>query len=328
MRLPIEGNPQFSDWTKLKTAWTARIVLGDKDMKRKLILITLMILIALPACVTAPLKLVPPETLAAQTMAAMPKTDTPLPTATEIPSPTATMPSGPATPELDLSLPGAYCLSPNAPRTQGLVTKVLDGSLIEVLITNRIYRVQYIGVDAPGLQVPMEWQGAQSSGFNQSLVEGKYVTLVSDIADVDANGNYLRYVIVGNTFVNYEVVRQGFAKASSMPPDIGCDNSLLAAQVEAQNGIKGIWQATPVPTFTITLTPTITNTPRPVTATPVGPCDCLSRRLTCNSFRNQRSAQECFEFCWRQGYGDIFGLDKNGNGIACDNKFNSDFLFP
>ena len=301
-------------------------------MKRKLILLALIILIALPACMPAPLNLIPPETLAAQTMAAMPRTDTPTPTATEKPSPTATMPSGPATPVLDLSIPGAYCLSPNAPRAQGLVTKVLDGSLIEVLITNRIYRVQYIGVDAPGIQVPMEWQGAQSNGFNQSLVEGKYVTLVSDaVVDTDAAGNYMRYVIAGNTFVNYEVVRQGFGKAASMPPAISCDNSLLAAQVEAQNAVKGIWQATPVPTFTITLTPTITNTPRPVTDTPVppvGPCNCLGPRLSCQSFRNQRSAQECFEFCWKQGYGDLFGLDKNGNGLACDNKFGNDFLFP
>jgi endonuclease YncB( thermonuclease family) len=294
-------------------------------MKRMLILLTLLILIVLPACVPTPLKLIPPETLAAQTMAAMPKTDTPTATATEKPSPTATMPAGPATPVLDLSLPGAYCLPPNAPRVQGLVTKVLDGSLIEVLISNRVYRVQYIGVDAPGIQVPMEWQGAQSSGFNQSLVEGKNVTLISDAADTDAAGNYLRYVIVGNTFVNYEVVRLGFAKAVSMPPDIVCDNSFLAAQVEAQNAVKGIWQATPVPTFTVTLTPTITNTPVPVTATPVGPCNCLGRRLTCNSFRNQRSAQQCFEFCWNQGYGDIFGLDKNGNGVACDNKLNNPY---
>ncbi len=297
-------------------------------MKRMLILIALMILIALPACMPSQLNLVPPGTLAAQTMAAMPKTDTPIPTATEKPSPTATLPDRPATPMLDLTLPGAYCLPPNTPRIQALVTKVLDGSLIEVLITNRIYRVQYIGVDAPGLQVPMEWQGAQAYGLNQSLVEGKYVTLVSDAADTDAAGNYLRYVIFGNTFVNYEMVRQGYAKWSSMPPDNLCDNAFVAAQVEAQNGVRGLWQATPVPTFTITLTPTITNTPRPETATPVGPCDCLRRRLTCNSFRNQRSAQQCFDFCWNQGYGDIFGLDKNGNGVACDNKNQLPNLFP
>jgi hypothetical protein len=205
------------------------------------------------------------------------------------------------------------------------VTKVINGDLIEVLVSNTTYRVQYFGNDAPGIQVPMEWQGAQSFSFNQSLVEGKYVTLISGAADRDANGNYLRYVIVGNTFVNYEMIRQGLAKAVSMPPEIACDNSFLAAQVEAQNAVKGIWQATPVPTFTITLTPTITNTPRPVTATPVGPCSCLGPRLTCNSFNNQRRAQQCFEFCWQQGYGDIFGLDKNGNGIACDNKNNNPF---
>jgi len=303
------------------------MVCGDKDMKRTLILLVLLILAALPACTATPLELVPPATLAAQTMAAMPKTDTPTPTATEKPSPTATMPSGPATPAIDISLPGAYCLLPDAPRVQGLVTKVIDGSLIEVLVSNRIYRVQYIGLDSPGIQVPMEWQGAQSFGFNQALVEGKYVTLISDVADTDANGNYLRYVISGNTFINYEMIRQGLAIATNMPPNNLCDNAFLAAQVEAQNAVKGLWQATPVPTFTITLTPTITNTPRPVTATPVGPCNCRGPRLTCNSFSSQRRAQQCYEFCWEQGYGDIFGLDKNGNGVACDNK-NTIPLFP
>jgi len=290
-------------------------------MKRMLILLVLMILIAVSACVPTQLNLVPPETLAAQTMAAMPKTDTPLPTNTEIPPPTATLPSGPATPALDLSIPGGYCLQPSASRVQALVTKVIDGATIEVLITNKIYRVQYIGVDAPGIQVPMEWQGAQSYGLNQSLVEGKYVTLVSDVADTDANGNYLRYVISNGTFVNYEIIRQGFAKWLSMAPDNVCDNAFVAAQVEAQNAVRGVWMATPVPTFTITLTPTITNTPNPATSTPAGPCACLGPRLTCNSFRTQRAAQECFEFCWNQGYRDIFGLDKNGNGIACDNRF-------
>jgi hypothetical protein len=40
--------------------------------------------------------------------------------------------------------------------------------------------------------------------------------------------------------------------------------------------------------------------------------------LSCNSFPNQYQAQVCFEFCRNQGYGDIFGLDKNGNGRACE----------
>ncbi len=308
-------------------------------MKRMLILTALIILTALPACGPAPLDLVPPETLAAQTMAAMPRTDTPVPTATEKPSPTATLPSGPATPTLDLSIPGAYCLPLNTPRVQGMVTNVLDGGLIQVLITNRVYRVQYIGVDAPGIQVPMEWQGAQSLSFNRSLVEGMTVTLVSDAADTDAAGNLLRYVIAGNTFVNYEMIRKGFAQWASMPPNNACDNSFVAAQVEAQNGVLGIWQATPVPTYTVTLTPTITNTPNPATSTPVGPCNCLGPRLTCNSFSSQRRAQACYEFCWNQGYRDIFGLDKNGNGVACDNKndnnpynpydpYNNPYYFP
>ncbi len=294
-------------------------------MKRMLILLALLIVIALPACGPAPIAILPPETAAAQTMAAMPRTDTPTPTRTSTPTPTTTVPSGPATPALDLAIPGAYCLKPDAPRANGLVTKVIDGGHIDVLVSNKVYRVAYIGAKAPGIQVPMEWQGAQAYGLNQSLVEGKIVTLISDAVDTDAAGNYLRYVISGNTFVNYEIIRQGLAVWESAPGDNTCDNAFVAAQVEAQNAVRGVWQATPVPTFTITLTPTITNTPNPVTATPVGACNCLGKRLSCNSFRTQRQAQACFEFCWNQGYGDIFGLDKNGNGVACDNKNNNPF---
>jgi hypothetical protein len=121
--------------------------------------------------------------------------------------------------------------------------------------------------------------------------------------------------------VNYEVVRQGFASAVSMPPNIACDNSLLAAQVEAQSTVRGLWMATPVPTFTITPTPTITLTPTntvPATRTRVPVCNCNRRRMSCNSFGSQNQAQRCFEYCKDMGYGDVFGLDKNGNGLACE----------
>jgi len=299
-------------------------------MKRLLFLLLLVIL-ALSACMPPPLTLVPPETLAAQTLAAIPKTDTPTVTATPPPSATATVPSGPATPELDLNIAGAYCLPTNTPRTKGLVTKVMSGDTIEVLITNQTYKVRYIGVHSPSVFAPAEWQGAQAVSVNQSLVEGKYVTLVQDATDLDAQGYYPRYVLIDHIFVNYEVIRQGYGTAVSSPPDIACDNSLIAAQVEAQNAIRGIWMATPVPTFTITPTPTITLTPtktRFPTATRSGICNCLGPKLTCNRFRTQAQAQACFDYCRRQGYGDIFGLDKNGNGLACEGTLKDLFVLP
>lgn len=297
---------------------------------KRLLIFSFLILLIVSACMPPPLDLTPPETLAAQTLAARPKTDTPLPSPTDLPTATATQPSGPATPTLDLNIPGAYCIPPNGARIQGLVTRVLSGDTIEVLITNQTYLVRYIGVDSPNIEAPSEWQSGQSMSFNQSLVEGKFVTLIQDITDLGANGYYPRYVLINQVFVNYEMLRQGFGRMVSMPPDVACDNSLLSAQVEAQGSIRGLWQPTPAPTYTITPTPTITRTPTITlypTRTQQAVCNCLGRRLTCNSFPSQRRAQLCFEYCRSQGYGDIFGLDKNGNGLACEGSSNFS-LFP
>lgn len=285
---------------------------------KQLLFLLVLALSSLSACVPSAVSLVPPETLAAQTLAARPSTNTPLPTDTPLPTNTPTPPEGLPTPTLDLNISGAYCLPVNTQRLQGLVTKVISGDTIEVLIRNLTYQVRYIGVDAPSILAPAEWQGAQSLGFNQSLVEGKYVTLVQDVTDQDPDGFYPRYVLMDNIFANYEMIRQGFGVSVSAPPDTACANSLLAAVVEAQKEVRGIWMPTPVPTSTITLTPTITNTPLPPTDTRVPVCDCTGSRLTCNNFATQTRAQQCFEYCRSLGYGDIFGLDKNGNGLACE----------
>jgi micrococcal nuclease len=290
-------------------------------MKQKLAMI-LLIFLTISACMPPQQTLTPVETLVAQTLAAMPKTDTPIVRPTEVPSATPTSPKEQSTPELDLSMPGAYCLPVNTTRTQGLVTKVLSGDSIEVLITNQTYQVRYIGLDSPIVVAPIEWQGPQAMSFNQSLVEGKYVTLVQDVSDQDSDGFYPRYVIIGQTFVNYEMALQGFGAMKSSPPDTACDNALIAAQVEAQNAVRGMWIGTPVPTSTITLTATATTKPtktRKPTATLAPACNCLSRKaLTCSSFASQAQAQACYDYCRSLGFGDVFGLDKNGNGLACE----------
>jgi endonuclease YncB( thermonuclease family) len=289
----------------------SRDFLGESIMKwLSFLLLTLLLAGCLPT-----VEIVPPETLAAQTMAAMPKTVTPGPTNTPLPPPTATPDTRPPTPMIDLTLPGAYCLPTNTTRNTGLVTKVLDGSTIEVATNNQTWIVRYIGLDAPSIVAPMEWQAPQSLGLNESLVNGRNVTLIQDVSVTDALGYYPRYVIVDNTFVNYEVVRQGMASAVAIQPDVACQNALLAAQVEAQAAVSGIWQPTPLPTFTLAPSATITNTPGPATATSVPPCSC--RQYTCNAFPTQARAQACYDYCRRNGLGLVLP-DQNNNGRVCE----------
>lgn len=281
-------------------------------MKR---LIVLVVLLVLTACTSPSVNLVPPETRAAQTLAAMPKPTTVVPPSST-PVPTDTPPVGPPTPILDLALPGAYCVPPTGTRTQALVTKVLDGETIEVVAGLETLRVRYIGLDAPNVGNPPEWQAAQSYGFNSNLVTGKVITLVKDVSETDASGALLRYVVAGNVFVNYEMVRQGFARAFSMSPDVACDNSLVAAQVEAQGAVRGVWAPTPIPTATITPTPTITFTPRPATATSVPPCSCNARK-NCSQFSSQLQAQTCYNYCLRN-FNVAVLPDQNNNGRVCE----------
>jgi len=282
-------------------------------MKR---LVFLVIVFTLAACAPAPRSIVPAATLAAQTMAARPKTDTPAPTATSTSTPTSTPDLRPPTPALDLTLPGAYCIPPNAPRQNGLVSRVVDGDTIEVATGNESWTVHYIGLDAPEITSPVEWQAPQAMAFNESLVGGKNVTLVQDVTHTDANGVHPRYVIVNNTFVNYEILRQGFAVSAEEPPDITCKDSFVAAQVEAQGAVRGVWQPTPVPTFTRPPTATITNTPGPATPTSQPPCVC-SLGYSCSNFMSQSAAQSCYNYCLRSGFGPIL-RDNNGNGLVCE----------
>ncbi len=277
---------------------------------------TIFLLLALTACLPVPITLVPPETLAAQTMAALPRTDTPTTNTLDTPVPSPTNEAGFPIPEINLNAEGAYCIPTDTQRDRVLVTKVLDGSSIEVVTELETYRVRYIGLDTPGIAPSVEWQGPQSIAANEQLVSGKYVTLVKDTTDIDQEGYYLRYVLVEEIFVNYDQIRKGFADINIVPPDTACQDVLMSAKLQAQTNIAGIWQPTPVPTFTITPTATETQIPTATEEPKPAPCAC-NRLYSCNNFWTQREAQECYDYCLAEGFGPVLE-DKNNNGLVCE----------
>lgn len=280
-------------------------------MKQMSILFVLLFFVT--ACVPAVPTQIPAGTLVALTLAALPHTATFTPAPPSTPTPGALQPvAGQASPAAPAA---AACIPANTPQTRALATRILSGDTIEVVIDGAMYSVRYIGIDAPGIVPEIEWQGPQAIAANDRLVNGQFVTLIQDVQDVDEEGFLLRYVVLNNLFINYELVRQGFALAASMPPNVACDAILLQGQIEAQAAVFGVWMPTPIPSATITSTPTITPFPT-VTRVPV--CDCKGPALTCNNFPTQAQAQACYEYCKAEGYGDIFNLDKNGNGKACE----------
>lgn len=133
------------------------------------------------------------------------------------------------------------------------VTRVIDGDTIEIEPSTgsgqaRGERVRYIGIDTPETvdpRKPVQCFGVEASKKNKELVEGKTVRLEKDITDKDKYGRLLRYVYVNDLFVNLGLVKQGFAFSYTYPPDVKHQAEILAAERQAREANRGLWQACP-----------------------------------------------------------------------------------
>jgi len=132
------------------------------------------------------------------------------------------------------------------------IVRVVDGDTIEVEIGGREYTVRYIGINTPETKAPnrpVEPYGPEASAANEALVAGKVVYLAKDVSETDRYGRLLRYVWVDGIMVNEELVRRGYARASTYPPDVKNAERFLALEREAREAGRGLWAlATPEPT--------------------------------------------------------------------------------
>ena len=122
--------------------------------------------------------------------------------------------------------------------------------------------MRYIGVDAPEITPTVEYYAYEATRKNYELVAGKTLILISDVSETDENKRLIRYVIVNDHFVNFELISQGYANSVSQPPDIACTEMFNSAQGEAAFGLTGFWKPTPtyVPTATYAPPPLSTST--------------------------------------------------------------------
>jgi len=131
------------------------------------------------------------------------------------------------------------------------VVAVVDGDTIKVEMGGREYTVRYIGMDTPETKHPqkgVEPYGQEASAANERLVGDKVVYLEKDVSETDRYGRLLRYVWIDGTMVNEELVRQGYARVSTFPPDVKYAERFLALEREAREARRGLWSlATPTP---------------------------------------------------------------------------------
>ena len=129
---------------------------------------------------------------------------------------------------------------------KALVTKVIDGDTIEI---QNGATVRLIGIDTPETvdpRRPVGCFGKEASNETKSLLTGKEVILQKDVSDTDKYQRLLRYVFlaVENNqllFVNDYLVREGFAKVLTYPPDSKYNEQFRQAEREAKEGKRGFW---------------------------------------------------------------------------------------
>lgn len=122
-----------------------------------------------------------------------------------------------------------------------LITRVIDGDTVEI---EGGQKIRLIGVDAPESvhpQKPVECYAKVASETLKQWLEGKKVVLEKDVSETDRYGRLLRYIWLDGENVNQRLVQEGFAYASSYPPDIKNQEKLQALQEDARVQSKGLW---------------------------------------------------------------------------------------
>jgi micrococcal nuclease len=172
----------------------------------------------------------PPSTLTPTARMTATVTPTPVPSATASPMPSTAEPT--ATP------------SATAGRTLAQVVRVIDGDTIAVVMDGVEYRLRYIGINTPETvdpRRPVECYGREASQRNRELVEGQTVELEKDVSETDQYDRLLRYVWVNGDMVNAILVREGYALASTYPPDVKYQELFLELEREAREAGRGLW---------------------------------------------------------------------------------------
>jgi len=128
--------------------------------------------------------------------------------------------------------------------------RVVDGDTIDVLIGGEKMRLRYIGIDTPETvdpRRPVGCFGKEASARNRELVEGKTVGLEKDVSETDRYGRLLRYVWLEGRMVNARLVEEGYATASTFPPDVRYSDLFASLQAQARDRGRGLWGACATP---------------------------------------------------------------------------------
>lgn len=229
------------------------------------------------------------------------------------------------------------------------VLRVIDGDTIQVSDGTR---VRLIGIDTPETvdpSGPVGCFGPEATRYANALLPvGTRIRLVYDVERLDRFGRTLAYVyrLIDGVFVNHAIARNGFGLQATFPPNVAHAEEFRVAVAEARRANLGLWQACqstttagpvavapvagapasgPSPRATV-VTPTTRVAPAPAAATSAGGChpsyagacvpsgfsdvDCAGGKGNGPGYVSAKN--------FRVVGPDVYGLDSDGDGLACE----------
>ena len=129
--------------------------------------------------------------------------------------------------------------------TTAQVIAVTDGDTIRVSLDGREEVVRYIGIDTPEQYRDGEpaCYAVEATTYNESLVAGQIVTLVSDVSNRDQYDRLLRYVYADDVSINNVLLAGGYARTMSIAPNTSQAEQLAATEQTARDAGVGLWSA-------------------------------------------------------------------------------------
>ena len=140
---------------------------------------------------------------------------------------------------------------PPAPVTlpaNATLIRVVDGDTIDATVRGNDERIRLIGIDTPETKkpnTPIQCYGPEASAYTTSLLPvGTALYVERDLVARDDYGRLLAYVYRADDalFVNFEIIRNGYARLLTIPPNVAHEDDFEEGNKLARTADLGLWK--------------------------------------------------------------------------------------
>jgi micrococcal nuclease len=149
--------------------------------------------------------------------------------------------------------------APPAGLPESRVVRVVDGDTVVVRSEGREETVRLIGIDTPEAReseklerdsrrqgrdrAAIQAMGARATKFTQAHVLARGVFVERDVRLRDRYGRSLAYLwLADGRLFNAELVREGYAVAMTVPPNVKYAKHFVRLEREARTSRRGLWE--------------------------------------------------------------------------------------